>query len=673
MVKVSVVVPTYRSGPELDHLIASLDAQTLPTSEFEVIFVDDGSPDGTFERLKRVQATRPNVRVEQIENSGWPCRPRNIGTDLARGEYVAYMDHDDLLFPDALRAAYEFAVAHGADVVNGKEARTNDPTWAIPTYREDAAQSIGREDLNPLIPMNPHKLYRRAFLQEHGIRFREGGRVMWEDIFFNLLVERHAKVISTLASVPYYHWHQTPDSGSKGFVRSSPEYWKWLREVFVATQEDLAGDDFALMREQLLAHQYRSRLIASFDGRFIKRGQSVRDLVYDACRRLQADFAPPALDARLNRTEQIRAHLLRTDQRDLLERLPQHDPGLPGWGRATSVRWTDGRLEVSAHAEWSAPNGRRHALVRRDGRILKQLPDEYLAVVPDELRDVTDEIHEASLEFGLRAAVSRVTWMAPTDFTIDVEDDEAGRVRFDGTASAVIDPDTVVFGRALDPGVWDVNLRCVLGRSPRQAGLEAWITPTGVVFGDEVRVAYAVDGLLTISVGPDHGRAVRRLQPEPSAVSVERTEGVLRVGIPLRGLEVQRPGTAATAVGVAPHAATLRSIVDRVRRRPLFTQTPARIEARDGVGVLVVDLPVATRRARLRIGDLDQIGASWWELAARESGQVTLTPVRTARREKPARPGPSPYRRVRSAVRRGLRFVRKLSRRVLRRGRSEDS
>lgn len=671
--KVSVVVPTYRSGPELDHLIASLDAQTLPTSEFEVIFVDDGSPDGTFDRLKRVQSTRPHVRVEQIENSGWPCRPRNIGTDLARGEYVAYMDHDDLLYPDALRAAYEFAVANGADVVNGKEARTNDPTWAIETYRADATQSIGRTDLNPLIPMNPHKLYRRAFLQEHGIRFREGGRVMWEDIFFNLLVERHAKVISTLASVPYYHWHQTPDSGSKGFVRSSPDYWKWLREVFVATIEDLPGDQFALPREQLLAHQYRSRLLAAFDGRFIKRGQSVRDLVYDACRALQADYAPPELDAHLNRSEQIRAHLLRTDARDLLERLPQHDPSLPGRGRVTHLRWTEGRLELTAHAEWSAPDGRRHALVREGERILKDLPPEYTALVTDELRDVTDEIRDASLEFGVRAAVSRITWMAPGEFAIEVVDDEDGRVRFDGTVSAVIDPDTVVFGRPLDSGVWDVNVRCTLAGSPSQAGVVSDHATAAALYGDEVRIAYAVDGLLSISVGADEGRAVRRLQPVAAAMHVERTASALRVTVPLRGLEVQRAGVAPTTVGVAPTAAAPRAVLDRIRRRPLFTAVAARIEARDGAGVLVVELPATTHRARLRIGDLHAAGATWWMLTARESGPPTLSPVRKACREKPARTGPSLYRRARSTVRRGLRFMRKLSRRVLRRGRSEDS
>ncbi|MFT4234747.1 MAG: glycosyltransferase family A protein, partial [Microbacterium sp.] len=124
-IKVTVVVATYRSGEGLMRLIDSLDAQTLPRDEWEAIFVDDGSPDDTFERLQKLAETRPNMRVERIENTGWPCRPRNLGTDLARGEYVLYSDHDDIIYPDALRAGYEFAHAAGADALNAKEARTD--------------------------------------------------------------------------------------------------------------------------------------------------------------------------------------------------------------------------------------------------------------------------------------------------------------------------------------------------------------------------------------------------------------------------------------------------------------------------------------------------------------------------------------------------------------------
>ncbi len=137
MTKVSVVVATYQPGEGLDRVIDSLDRQTLPQDEFESIFVDDGSPDDTLARLRELAATRPNMRVESIPNSGWPSRPRNVGIELARGEYVTFMDHDDRLFPDALAKAYAYAVEQRADVVNPKETETRGFFWGWDHYLQD--------------------------------------------------------------------------------------------------------------------------------------------------------------------------------------------------------------------------------------------------------------------------------------------------------------------------------------------------------------------------------------------------------------------------------------------------------------------------------------------------------------------------------------------------------
>ena len=251
--KVTVIVPTYRTPQfALDRLVTSLDRQTMPQEDFEILFVDDGSPDRTVQRIDAMAVTRPHIRVIRVANSGWPSKPRNVGIDQARGKYIAFMDHDDELYPDALRAAYAFAVANGSDVVNGKEAYTHKPGWALALYTEDQAQSIGRTDVHPLVPMNPHKLYRRAFLLEHGIRFPEGRRVLWEDQFFNLQAGRHAKVISTLSSVPYYHWFESKGGGSDtAFAKWTDDYWHWYRRVLLAIVAQTPEESHAREREQL--------------------------------------------------------------------------------------------------------------------------------------------------------------------------------------------------------------------------------------------------------------------------------------------------------------------------------------------------------------------------------------------------------------------------------------
>src|SRR5215213_10627393 len=119
MAKVSVIVPVYNPAADIDDCIASLLDQSLPASDYEAIFVDDGSTDATPARLDELAAEHANVRVEHIPNSGWPGRPRNVGIELARGDFVYFVDHDDWLGREALERLYATATVDEADIVIG--------------------------------------------------------------------------------------------------------------------------------------------------------------------------------------------------------------------------------------------------------------------------------------------------------------------------------------------------------------------------------------------------------------------------------------------------------------------------------------------------------------------------------------------------------------------------
>ncbi len=137
------------------------------------MLIDDGSTDGTLERLQAFARTSQNVVVRSIPNSGWASRPRNVGIKAARGEYLLFMDHDDVLFPGALEHAYEFGRQHSADVVNAKEVRTEGWSWGWDAFMQDVPHAEGI-DPHPLIPMTPHKLYRRKFVLKNRLTFPEG-------------------------------------------------------------------------------------------------------------------------------------------------------------------------------------------------------------------------------------------------------------------------------------------------------------------------------------------------------------------------------------------------------------------------------------------------------------------------------------------------------------------
>lgn len=95
---ISVVIPTYNHGPLLLDTLASVFAQTY--QDYEVIVVNDGSPDDTAELLRPLVETRRVIYLEQ-ENAG-QAAARNRGLQAARGDYIAFLDDDDLWPADKL-------------------------------------------------------------------------------------------------------------------------------------------------------------------------------------------------------------------------------------------------------------------------------------------------------------------------------------------------------------------------------------------------------------------------------------------------------------------------------------------------------------------------------------------------------------------------------------------
>src|SRR3954463_1714486 len=158
-VKVSVVIPVYNPGSHIDDCVTSLLEQSLPTDEYEAIFVDDGSTDETPARLDALAAEQPHVRVFHIPNSGWPGKPRNIGIDNARGEFVYFVDNDDWLGPEALERLYAAARRDDADVVMGRVVGHGKQVPRTVFARDRHAIAFDSPYLLRLL--TPHKLFRR--------------------------------------------------------------------------------------------------------------------------------------------------------------------------------------------------------------------------------------------------------------------------------------------------------------------------------------------------------------------------------------------------------------------------------------------------------------------------------------------------------------------------------
>lgn len=451
-IQVSVVIAAYNSPPELDDLVASLDAQSLPDECFEVIFVDDGSSDDTLDRLRGLARERAYMSVHTIPNSGWPGRPRNVGTAAARGEYVFFADHDDYLFPEALERMIRFARENQLDVVHPKEVVQgwSGPGWSA--WRNEVPR-INGWDPTTVQCITPHKLYRKAFLEEQGIRFPEG-KVRLEDFSFNALAWAATDAVGIFSSYPCYRWMVYEDnSHKKGFDFDS--YWNDFEE---SLQPLLQLPDASDKQDQLLLRWYRSRVLERLAGIYSTYTDSYRGKLNAKFTELLRYF-PPHLDGLLSAADRLRSTLLRDGEFEALLALSEADRGMRLEMRATDVRWAEGVLRISGTGLLVDREGdpvRFHESA--DGGLVRALPDIVDRALPASVKNVSEDLKSATPQVVIRDRTDNVDWFIPSRGSVTVSSTgDAKAVGFEFTAD--LDPQTAAFGRPLGSAVWDVFAR----------------------------------------------------------------------------------------------------------------------------------------------------------------------------------------------------------------------
>lgn len=108
---ISVITPAYNAEAYVAETIESVLAQTY--TDWEMIIVDDCSTDRTYEIAVRYSENDGRIKVIRHENNSGVAAARNTALDAASGDYVAFLDSDDMWFPDKLRIQYDFMEKHG--------------------------------------------------------------------------------------------------------------------------------------------------------------------------------------------------------------------------------------------------------------------------------------------------------------------------------------------------------------------------------------------------------------------------------------------------------------------------------------------------------------------------------------------------------------------------------
>ncbi len=184
MVKLSIIVPVYNVEQYLEKCLQSCMSQDLPQDEYEIIVVNDGSPDGSLNIAERIASTATNMTIISQENGGLSAA-RNTGMSVAKGEYIWFVDSDDWIETNCLKQLtdtlyneqLDALVINGVRVINGIE-RKNPPR----AYTDKIIS--GKEYLKGTIVNCAAviTIYKRELLCKNNLEFKNG--IFHEDAEF---------------------------------------------------------------------------------------------------------------------------------------------------------------------------------------------------------------------------------------------------------------------------------------------------------------------------------------------------------------------------------------------------------------------------------------------------------------------------------------------------------
>ena len=191
MIKLSVIVPVYNVEKYIRPCIESILRQGLNEADYEVILVNDGTTDNSFRVIEDLTNKHKNITIINQDNQG-PSVARNYGIAMASGEYILFVDSDDLLTQNGLSVLLEEAIQTKADIVFADFKKMIDQEICDHYEHPDIENScvieektgweLYVEDLNPCECYVWRNLIRRDYLRQEKICFTPG--IFYEDIPF---------------------------------------------------------------------------------------------------------------------------------------------------------------------------------------------------------------------------------------------------------------------------------------------------------------------------------------------------------------------------------------------------------------------------------------------------------------------------------------------------------
>ena len=249
--KVSIIVPIYNVQRYINECLNNLINQTL--KEIEIILINDGSTDNTFNKLKSYLEDKKIIFIEQTHQG--VANARNTGLDFVMGEYIAFVDSDDYIEENMLEITYNLAKKDNIDIIEFKHTifqrkrrekpiENNQTEIGIIYNIKNIWQNVRVELWN--------KLYKSEIIKKNNIKFLP--EIYGEDLCFNLMLFPRINLVKKLNST-FYHYRRRKGQITlklknnekwekmKNILYIIPEYWRknnlmkgnelWLLEIII--------------------------------------------------------------------------------------------------------------------------------------------------------------------------------------------------------------------------------------------------------------------------------------------------------------------------------------------------------------------------------------------------------------------------------------------------------
>lgn len=217
-IKLSVIIPVYNVEKYVGACIESLYIQNLSEKEFEIILINDGSTDNSLNIIQEFKKLHTNITIIDQKNQGLSAT-RNNGIKLAKGEYILFVDSDDIIIENKLNYMLHLAIQNQVDILKGDYIKANNQEIekgieipkALPhfSFNIKTGEQGFIEDYNPMYSYAVLNLYRREFIMTNQLYFLEGK--YFEDVAYT--IEAYLKANRFMAiPLKFYVYRQNDSS-----------------------------------------------------------------------------------------------------------------------------------------------------------------------------------------------------------------------------------------------------------------------------------------------------------------------------------------------------------------------------------------------------------------------------------------------------------------------------